>query len=358
MAPRRAARSARRRQARVEKGDVQMADRNRRLVLAERPSGMVGKDTVRVEEQDVPACGPGEALARVRFLSIDPTIRTWMDDAPGYLPPIGIGEVVRSAGVAEVLESNTPTYAPGQMLFGMTGWQDYVIADEGERALTPLPDGVPPTTALGLFGITGMTAYFGLLDVGAMREGDVVVVSGAAGATGSTVGQIAKIKGAGKVVGIAGGPEKCAMLVDELGFDAAIDYKADNVGARLHELCPQGIDLYFDNVGGEILDACLANLAMRGRIVLCGAISAYNDRAGARGPANYTMLIIRRGRMEGFLVLDYIERFGIAQTEMGGWLASGRLKAPEHIVEGLENAPDALNLLFTGGNTGKVMVRV
>ena len=335
-----------------------MADRNRRLVLAERPSGMVDEATIRLEEGEVPACGPGEALARVRYLSIDPTIRTWMDDAPGYLPPIGIDEVVRGAGIAEVVESNCASYTPGQLLFGLTGWQEYVIADESERALTPLPAGVPPTTAIGLFGITGMTAYFGLLDVGAMREGDVVVVSGAAGATGSTVGQIAKIKGAGQVVGIAGGPEKCAFIVDELGFDAAIDYKGDDVAARLHELCPQGIDLYFDNVGGEILDACLANLAMRGRVVLCGAISGYNDRGAATGPANYGALIIRRGRMQGFIIIDYLDRFGEAQAEMAGWLASGQLKASEHIVEGLERAPEALNLLFTGGNTGKVMVKL
>jgi NADPH-dependent curcumin reductase len=335
-----------------------MADRNRRLVLAERPTGMVDEGTVRLEEQDVPACGPGEALARVRYLSIDPTIRTWMNDAPGYLPPIAIDEVVRSAGIAEVVESNCASYKPGQLLFGMTGWQDYVIADEAARALQPLPEGVPPTTALGLFGITGMTAYFGLLDVGRLKEGDVVVVSGAAGATGSTVGQIAKIKGAGTVIGIAGGPEKCAFIVDELGFDAAIDYKAGSVAARLHELAPQGVDLYFDNVGGEILDACLANLALRGRVVLCGAISSYNDQDALSGPANYRSLIIRRGRMEGFIILDYVQRFGEAQAAVAGWLASGQLKASEHIVEGLEHAPEALNLLFTGGNIGKVIVQV
>jgi NADPH-dependent curcumin reductase CurA len=333
-------------------------DRNRRLVLAERPTGSVDERTVRIEEEDVPAHGAGEALARVRYLSIDPTIRTWMDDAPGYLPPIAIDEVVRSAGVAEVVQSNCDSYSPGQLLFGLTGWQDYVIADDGERALQPLPAGVSPTTALGVFGITGMTAYFGLLDVGRLKKGDTVVVSGAGGATGSTVGQIAKIKGAEQVIGIAGGPEKCAWIVDELGFDAAIDYKSSNVAARLHALAPKGIDLYFDNVGGEILDACLANLALRGRVVLCGAISGYNDRATPRGPANYGALIIRRGRMEGFIILDYLARFPEAQAEMAGWLASGQLKAREHIVEGLEHAPDALNLLFTGGNTGKVIVRV
>jgi NADPH-dependent curcumin reductase CurA len=334
------------------------SDRNRRMVLAERPTGMVDESTVRLEEIDVPAPGPGEALAQVRYVSIDPTIRTWMDDAPGYLPPIGIGEVVRSGGIAEVLSSNSELYEPGDLLFGMTGWQDYVLADAGERALQKLPPGVSPTAALGVLGITGMTAYFGTTDVGRVKDGDVVVVSGAAGATGSTAGQIAKLKGATKVVGIAGGPQKCAWIVDELGFDAAIDYKNEDVTERLRETCPDGIDLYFDNVGGEILNACLARLALRGRVVLCGAISSYNDRGRPAGPSNYTALIIRRGRMEGFLILDYFDRFPQAQAEVGAWLAAGQIKAAEHIVEGLQNAPQALNLLFTGGNTGKVIVQL
>jgi NADPH-dependent curcumin reductase CurA len=281
-----------------------------------------------------------------------------MDDAPGYLPPIGIGEVVRSSGVAEVLASNSERYAPGDMLFGLTGWQEYVVADEGQRALQALPAGVSPTAALGVLGLNGVTAYFGLIDVGKIRAGDVVVVSGAAGATGSAAGQIARLKGAAKVIGIAGGPQKCAWIVDELGFDAAIDYKGEDVAERLRETCPDGIDLYFDNVGGEILNACLARLALRGRIVLCGAISSYNDREHATGPSNYPALIVRRGRMEGFIVLDYFDRLTEAQAELGGWLAAGQLKSAEHIVEGLEHAPDALNLLFTGGNTGKVIVRV
>jgi NADPH-dependent curcumin reductase CurA len=334
-----------------------MPDRNRRLVLAERPTGMVEERTVRLEEADLPEIGDGEALAKVRYLSIDPTIRTWMDDAPGYLPPIGIGEVVRAGGVAEVQSSNCDLYAPGDLLFGLTGWQEYVLADAGEHAMQKLPPGVSATAALGLLGLNGTTAYFGLLDVGALKEGDVVVVSGAAGATGSAAGQIAKLKGAAKVVGIAGGPEKCAWIVDELGFDAAIDYKHDDVPARLRELCPQGIDLYFDNVGGEILNACLANLAMRGRIVLCGAISSYNDHERS-GPSNYGALIIRRGRMEGFIILDYFDRLAGAQAELAGWLGEGKIKSAEHIVDGLEHAPEALNLLFTGGNTGKVLVRV
>jgi NADPH-dependent curcumin reductase CurA len=334
-----------------------MADRNRRIVLAERPSGMVDERTVRLEQSDVPEPGAGEALARVRYISIDPTIRTWMDDAPGYLPPIAIDEVIRSGGVAEVVASNSDEYAPGDLLFGFTGWQDYVIASAA-AGYQALPPGISPTLALSLFGITGMTAYFGLIDVGKVKDGDVVVVSGAAGATGSTVGQIAKIKGAKKVIGIAGGPQKCAHIVDELGFDETIDYKNDDVAARLREAAPDGIDLYFDNVGGEILDACLARLALRGRIVLCGAISGYNDRAAAKGPRNYANLIIKRGRMEGFLILDYFDRLPEAQAEMAAWLAEGKIKSAEHIVDGLERAPDALNLLFTGGNTGKVIVAV
>ncbi len=335
-----------------------MSDRNRRLVLAERPSGMVDEDTTRLEETEVPVPGEGEALVRVRYISIDPTIRTWMDDAPGYLPPIAIDEVVRSGGVGEVVESRTDAYRQGQMLFGVTGWQDYVIADQGERAMQPLPEGVPPTAALGVFGITGMTAYFGMTDVGRVKEGDVVVVSGAAGATGSTAGQIAKIKGASKVVGIAGGPKKCGWIAEELGFDETIDYKSENVAARLRETCPDGIDLYFDNVGGSILNDCLGHLALRGRVVLCGAISGYNSREAATGPVNYINLLIRRGRMEGFIILDYFDRFPEAQAEVARWVGEGRLKGAEHIVEGLENAPEALNLLFTGGNTGKVIVKV
>jgi NADPH-dependent curcumin reductase CurA len=332
-----------------------MADRNRRMVLAERPSGMVDESTVRLEELDVPQPGDGEMLARVRYVSIDPTIRTWMDDAPGYLPPIQIDEVIRSGGVAEVVSSNSERFEPGQLLFGMTGWQDYVVGADGYQTL---PEGVPPTLALSLLGITGMTAYFGMTDVGRVKEGDVVVVSGAAGATGSTAGQIAKILGAKKVIGIAGGPQKCSYIVDQLGFDEAIDYKSEDVSARLREAAPDGIDLYFDNVGGEILDACLARLALRGRIVLCGAISGYNDRGAAKGPANYANLIIKRGRMEGFLILDYFDRLREGQAAVAGWLGEGKIKSSEHVVEGLENAPEALNLLFTGGNTGKVIVKL
>jgi NADPH-dependent curcumin reductase CurA len=335
-----------------------MTQSNRRLVLAQRPSGLVDDTIVRLEEQDAPQPGPGQALARVRYLSIDPTIRTWMDDREGYLPPIGLGEVIRSGGVAEVTDSRSDTYAPGDLLFGMTGWQDWVVAGEGAQAMQKLPPGVSPTAALSVFGLTGMTAYFGLIDVGRVKEGDVVVVSGAAGATGSAVGQIARIKGASTVVGIAGSAEKCAWIVDELGFDAAINYKTDDVPKALRSACPKGIDLYFDNVGGDILNACLGQLALRGRVVLCGAIAGYNDPSKLTGPSNYVNLIPRRGRMEGFIILDYFDRLPEAQAEMAGWVAEGKVKSAEHLVDGLENAPDALNLLFSGGNTGKVIVAV
>ena len=327
-------------------------------MLAERPSGLVDESTVRLESEAVPDLADGEALVRVRYLSIDPTIRTWMDDVPSYLPPIQIGEVVRSGGVGEVIDSRSEAYAPGQLLFGMTGWQDYVVVDAGERAMQVLPDGVPPGIAIGILGVTGMTAYFGITDVGQVKAGDVVVVSGAAGATGSAAGQIAKIKGAKKVVGIAGGAEKCAFIVDELGFDDAIDYKNDAVAGRLRETCPDGIDLYFDNVGGSILNDCLGQLALRGRVVLCGAISTYNSDGPPPGPSNYLTLLVNRGRMEGFIILDYLDRFPAAQMEVAGWIAEGKIKSSEHIVEGLEHAPDALNLLFTGGNTGKVIVEL
>jgi NADPH-dependent curcumin reductase CurA len=319
---------------------------------------MVDDATVRREEEPVPEPGPRQALLRVRYLSIDPTIRGWMNDYPGYLPPIALGEVVRSVGVAEVMESRSDRFHKGELVFGMTGWQDYTVVGEEGDPMATIPPGVDPVTALNLFGVNGMTAYFGLIEVGAVRAGDVVVVSAAAGATGSTVGQVARIKGAGSVVGLAGSDEKTSWLLDDLGFDAAINYKTDDVASRLRQVCPQGIDLYFDNVGGDTLDICLGQLAMHGRVVLCGAISVYNDVVRRPGPTNYLNLIVQRGRMEGFIILDYMDRFPEAQLEMASWAAAGRLKHREHIVRGLERAPEALNLLFTGGNIGKVIVEV
>lgn len=334
-----------------------MSETSRRLVLAKRPLGLVDDSVVRLDEVPVPEPADGQAVVRVTHLSIDPTIRGWMDDRPGYLPPIELEAVVRSGAIGEVVASQSDRYPVGASVFGMLGWQDHAVVDEGENGAQVLPDGIEPTDALSVFGVTGMTAYFGLLDVGKPVEGDVVVVSGAAGATGSIVGQIAKIKGC-RVVGIAGGAEKCGWIVDDLGFDAAIDYKAEDVGARLKELCPDGIDVFFDNVGGAILEAVLDNLAINARIALCGAISVYNDRDAAPGITNTFELVNRRATMTGFLVLDFLDRFLEAQLEMFGWVAEGKVQHREHVVEGLENAVEALNLLFSGENTGKVIVAV
>jgi NADPH-dependent curcumin reductase CurA len=335
-----------------------VSDTYRRVRLASRPHGLVDHGNLLVDDTaPVPEPADGQALIRVQYLSIDPTIRTWMDDAPGYLPPIGIGEVVRSGGVGEVVTSRSERYQPGDRVFGMLGWQEYTVADEGAAAMTVLPPGVEPTVAIGVLGATGMAAYFGFLDVGQPRPGDTVVVSGAAGATGSVVGQLARIEDAGSVVGIAGSAEKCEWLTGELGFDHAINYRDEDVSERLGAVCPDGIDVYFDNVGGQILDDCLAHLAMKARVVLCGAISQYNEDRPV-GPRNYLNLIIKRARMEGFLVLDYLDRFTEAQIRMAGWVMEGRIHHREHVVDGLDHVGNALNLLFSGGNTGKVVVKL
>ncbi|HUZ09669.1 MAG TPA: NADP-dependent oxidoreductase [Acidimicrobiales bacterium] len=335
-----------------------MTDTFRRILLATRPSGRIDASTLRIDDSAVvPEPGEGQALVKVQYLSIDPTIRTWMDDAPGYLPPIGIGDVVRSGAIGEVVASRTDSLPVGSAVFGMLGWQEYALADGADGSMTVVPPGVDPAVVLGVLGVTGMTAYFGLKDIGRPLPGDTVVVSGSAGATGSVVRQLARIEGAGTVVGIAGSPDKCAWLVDELGFDHAINYRDEDVAARIRATCPRGIDVYFDNVGGGILDACLANLAMHARVVLCGAISQYNEDRPV-GPRNYLQLIVKRSRMEGFLILDYLDRFPAAQLEMAGWVMEGRIRHREHVVEGLEHAGEALDLLFSGGNTGKVVVAV
>ena len=337
---------------------LSVTDTFRRMLLTSRPHGLVDGGNLQLDHSaPVPEPGEGQALIRIRYLSIDPTIRTWMDDAPGYLPPIGLGDVVRSGGVGEVVATRSDRYQPGDLVFGMLGWQEYALADGGEASMTVLPPGVDPTVAIGVLGVTGMTAYFGLFDIGRPKPGDTVVVSGAAGATGSVVGQLARIEGAGTVVGIAGSAEKCAWRTDELGFDHAINYREEHVGKRLRATCPDGIDVYFDNVGGEILDDCLALLSMKARVVLCGAISQYNEDRPT-GPRNYLNLIVKRARMEGFLILDYLDRFPEAQARMAGWVMEGRIQHREHLVDGREHAGDALNLLFSGGNTGKVIVRL
>jgi NADPH-dependent curcumin reductase CurA len=296
-------------------------------------------------------------LVRNHLLSCDPTQRGWMA-GDTYLPAIKLGEVIRAFAGGTVAESRHPGFTPGQLVTGLFGWQEWAVARPGPPSSPArVPAGVPLETALSILGLTGITAYFGLLDVGKPKAGETVVVSGAAGATGSAVGQIARISGC-RVVGVAGGAEKCRLLTEELGFDAALDYRGEDLSKRLGALCPKGIDVFFDNVGGPILDAALANLALHGRVVLCGAISRYSDTGPAPGPSNYLSLLMRRGRMEGFIVLDYLPRAGEAVQALAAWLREGKLKDRLDVQEGLEQAPAALARLFSGENRGKQLVKL
>ena len=332
---------------------------NRQVILAARPVGLVDATTTALVNSPRPECGPGQALIKVGMISIDPSIRTGMNDTAGYLEPIAVGDVIRSAGAGVVVETNSPRYQVGDVVFGMTNWQEWVVAHEQNAfSIVPTGLGVDLGTMMNVLGVTGITAYFGLTDVGRLTAGDVVVVSGAAGATGSVVGQLAKARGAAKVVGIAGGHQKCAEVVNQFGFDDCLDYREPRLAGRLRAACPDGVDVYFDNVGGEILDDVLANLALRARVVLCGAISTYNDTEKSRGLVNTSMLITRRARMEGFIILDYVSRFAEAQAELAALIAGGAIRHREHLVPGLENAPAALNMLFSGANHGKTLVVV
>ena len=333
-----------------------MQGTNRQVRLAHRPTGMVDDDTFEVVEEPLAELAPGEYLVKIAYLSIDPTNRVWIREEPSYLPPVGIGEVMRGGAVGQVVESRNDEFPVGAPVMGMLGWQEYARCG-GDVVARVLPEGVPLAHMLSVYGTTGITAYFGMLDVAKPQAGDTVVVSGAAGATGSVAGQIAKIQGA-RVVGIAGTPEKCAWLTDELGFDAAINYRTDDVAARLRETCPKGVDVFFDNVGGAILDTVLSQLAMRARVALCGAISTYNAEDRPAPIHSYMNLVVMRARMEGFLVLDYLDRFPEAVLQLVQWVSEGRIKWRDHVVDGLEQAPQALNMLFTGENTGKLMVRV
>jgi hypothetical protein len=281
-------------------------------------------------------------------------MRGWMEDRESYLPPVAIGEPMRASGVGQVVESRLDGFETGDFVYGLLGWQEYALCGPG---IQKVPEGMSITLPLHLLGLTGLTAYFGMLDIGRPKAGETVVVSGAAGATGSIAGQIARIQGA-RVVGIAGGPQKCGWLTDEARFDAAIDYKSENVAERLHELCPDGIDVYFDNVGGDILDAVLAQLAMRARVVLCGGISRYNDEKPSPGPANYMNLIIQRARMEGFIIIDYFPRFAEGAAELSGWLGEGQLAYAEDIQHGFENVPKTFLRLFSGANLGKQLIQI
>ncbi len=332
-----------------------MARTNRQLLLRRRPVGEVEDSCVELVETDVPPLDDGEALVRVDHLSIDPTIRGWMSH-DSYLPAIALGEPVRSAGAGVVVESRHADYPVGATVMALTGWQDYVVLG-GDSFGNIIPDGIDVTDAMSLYGSTGVTAYYGLTDIGRPVEGDVLLVSGAAGATGSVVGQIGKILGC-RVIGIAGTDEKCAWIVDDLGFDAAVNYRTEHVSTRIGELAPDGVDVFFDNVGGAVLQAALDNLALHARIVLCGAISTYNDAEPTPGPNNLMNLITQRGRMEGFIMVDYVDRFAEAALQLAVWGAEGLIQHKVHLVDGLEQAPAALRMLFTGANDGKVIVEM
>ena len=332
------------------------AQLNRQFLLAQRPVGLPERETFSFVESVVAEPGDGEIVVRNEYLSLDPAMRGWMNDTKSYIPPIGIGEVIRALGVGKVIASKNPAFAVGDYVNGAVGVQDYFLGvPKGFYKVDPTKAPLP--LYLSALGMTGMTAYFALLDVGQPKAGETVVISGAAGAVGSIAGQIAKLKGC-HVVGIAGGAEKCKTLIDEFGFDGAIDYKNEDVIAGLKRECPKGVDVYFDNVGGDILDAVLTRLAFKSRVIICGAISQYNNKQNIKGPANYLNLLVNSARMEGMVVMSYAPRFAEAAQEMAGWLASGKIKSKEDIVEGLETFPETLLKLFSGENLGKLVLKV
>jgi NADPH-dependent curcumin reductase CurA len=323
--------------------------------LAGRPVGLPTESDWDFVEEPAPEPGDGEFLVGVEFLSLDPAMRAWMNDVRSYIPPVGIGEVMRAAGIGRVVESRHPDYEVGELVNGIFGVQRYAISDGGGVTRVDTSVAEPPVH-LWTLGLSGITAYFGLLDIGHPEPGQTVVVSGAAGSVGNLVGQIARIKGC-RAVGIAGGEEKCRWLVDELGFDAAIDYKAGDLRGQLREAAPDRVDVFFDNVGGEVLDTVLLRLARGARVVISGAISTYNATERPAGPANYMQLLVMRASMEGFVVFDYAPRYAEAVAELGGWLASGELRSREHVVEGdIRQFPEVLLGLFRGENTGKLVL--
>lgn len=330
---------------------------NRQWRLGARPVGLLKRSDFEWREEPVPALDEGQLLVRNLYLSLDPTNRGWVNDVDTYLPPVGIGDVMRGITIGTVEESRNPAFKPGDTVQGLLGWQEYAVSDGAGLTVLPNNPSIPLTAYFALFGHIGLTAYFGLLDIGKPQPGETLVISAAAGATGSIVGQIGKIKGC-RVVGIAGSDEKCRWLTDELGFDAAINYKTESVTDGLKRACPSGVDVYFENVGGKILDAVLGQINLRARIVLCGLISQYNATEPVPGPYNLPNILIRRARLEGFIVLDYMDRAAEAFADLGSWLADGKIKYRVDVVDGLEQAPDALNRLFDGSNAGKLIVKV
>jgi NADPH-dependent curcumin reductase CurA len=331
-----------------------MSQTNRQVRLAARPSGLPRLADWQFTNEAVPDPGPGEFVTEISHLSIDPAMRGWMNAGASYVPPVEIGAVMRAGGIGRVTASQHPGFAVGDYVYGTFGVQEYAVSD-GRGVLKLDLSLAEPTAYLGVLGMTGLTAYFGLLDTGRLKEGDTVVVSGAAGAVGSVAGQIAKIKGC-QVIGIAGGQEKCRLVTEEFGFDEAIDYRLPHLRRTLRELAPGGVDVYFDNVGGEILDDVLTCIAREARIVICGAISQYNETQ-VRGPANYMMLLVARASMTGFLVFDFADRYPEAMAELAGWYQAGRLVARETVVTGgVEDFPETLLKLFEGANTGKLIL--
>jgi NADPH-dependent curcumin reductase len=329
---------------------------NHQYRLAARPVGLPQASDWSYTEEPVGEPGDGEVLVKAQYVSLDPAMRGWMNEGRSYIRPVGIGEVMRALAAGVVIASNHPGVAVGDHVTGLLGVQEYAVAS-GDAVMRVDTERAPLPVYLSTLGMPGMTAYFGLLDIGRPEPGETVVVSGAAGAVGQVVGQIAKLKGA-RAVGIAGGAGKCAHAIRELGFDAAIDYKAGGLDAALQENCPEGIDVYFDNVGGEVLDAALVHLARHARVVICGAISQYNATDGFRGPANYMSLLVNHASMTGFVVSDYGDRYAEGLREMASWYAEGALKSCEDIAEGLENFPDTLLRLYSGQNTGKLVLKL
>jgi NADPH-dependent curcumin reductase CurA len=333
-----------------------MTLRNHQFRLAARPVGAVKRTDFNYVDEAARSPGDNEVLVKTLYLSLDPAMRGWMNEGKSYVPPVQLGEVMRAGGVGKVVESKHPQFKAGDFVYGGLGIQEYATL-EGKGLSKVDPSIAPLPVYLSALGMPGMTAYFGLLDIGKPQPGETVVVSGAAGAVGTVVGQIAKIKGC-RVVGLAGGKQKCDYLTQTLGFDAAIDYKSEDVKKSLRQHCPKGVDVYFDNVGGDILDIVLTQLARKARIIICGAISQYNSTTGVKGPSNYMSLLVNRASMTGMVVFDYADRYPEAGREMAGWLKSGQLKTREDIVEGLETFPETLLKLFSGENFGKLVIKV
>ena len=329
-----------------------MRNSNRQWILRHRPEGDIKPGDLELVEQPIPVPGAGQILVRSVYLSLDPTNRIWMSDMEQYMPPVQLGEVMRGGTIGVVEQSNNDGFERGDIVNTFSGWQEYVVLDGAQK----MAKGVPLTAYMSVLGATGATAYFGLLDIGKPKAGETVVVSAAAGAVGSIVGQIAKLKGC-RVVGIAGSNEKCRHVVGKFGFDACINYRTEDMRAALKRECPNGIDVDFENAGGAILDAVMDNLAMKARIVLCGMISQYNATTPQPGPS-LTNILMKRARIEGFIILDYFARFGEFAAEMGPWVAQGKIKYDTTVVKGIENAVDSLGMLFTGQNTGKLLVQL